>query len=501
MPRYASSRTPPTTPKANTHSSTPAWSASSCPLSARRSSLEDRHRHHPRRRQPRRSPPVDTARGEAAYTLGDRRSDGAAPMSVLDDLPTRAPDARQAAWIQSACAAVHTGLLRRLIVGMVDIPNGTGPRLLLYAPIDTLTVGDPDEDVPWIGPQLRPDMLPAAIEDGNFILGLGASNPKGHGACLIAAVSAVAQAKLPLTGDVILGLGAGGMPTNRREVDRLRRYNAGQGNGCSFLLEQCDWPDYALISKPGWAVAWEELGLCWFQITVHGTFSSVGSSHRLPYTNPIVTAAAVIDAIEDWLPEYTARHTDGLVAPQGNIGSIEGGWPRMASVSPAACRLILDLRISPRTNPAQARSEFAEFMRELRATHPGLDLDWEMVLSIPGTSTPTESWIVGAAIDAWEQEMGTPHQPITHNSGATDANILRGRGIPTARIGMDRIGSDAPLPLDFPSGMNVVDLREMTRLTRHLVRVIVNTCTRTTGTTTPRTNPAVMADRQKEANV
>jgi hypothetical protein len=97
--------------------------------------------------------------------------------------------------------------------------------------------------------------------------------------------------------------------------------------------------------------------------------------------------------------------------------------------------------------------------------------------------------------------MGTRHQPITHNSGATDANILRGRGMPTARVGMDRIGSDAPLPLDFPSGMDVVDVREMTRLTRHLVRVVINTCTRTTGPAKPRTNPAVMADRQKEANV
>jgi hypothetical protein len=33
-------------------------------------------------------------------------------------------------------------------------------------------------------------------------------------------------------------------------------------------------------------VAWEEVGLCWFKVTVHGTFNYVGSRHRLPTTRP-----------------------------------------------------------------------------------------------------------------------------------------------------------------------------------------------------------------------
>ena len=43
---------------------------------------------------------------------------------------------------------------------------------------------------------------------------------------------------------------------------------------------------------------------------------------------------------------------------------------------------------------------------------------------------------------------------------------------------MDRIGPDAPIPLDFPAGMNVVDIREALRLSRHLVHTAVALCTR-----------------------
>ena len=61
--------------------------------------------------------------------------------------------------------------------------TGRGEDLMLYAPIDTLTTGQPELDLPWIGDQLRPDMLPEARDEGPFVSGLGASNPKGHAAC------------------------------------------------------------------------------------------------------------------------------------------------------------------------------------------------------------------------------------------------------------------------------------------------------------------------------
>ncbi|MER5996391.1 peptidase dimerization domain-containing protein [Streptomyces viridosporus] len=433
--------------------------------------------------------------------------------------PTTRLTERQQAWAEAAWKLITPERLTELVVGMVDIPSptgeeaelarwltttldhagldahyqaiddrqgnavarlrgdGSGEDLLLYAPIDTLTVGDPEEDVPWVGPELRADLRPCAEVQGHHVLGLGASNPKGHGAAVVAAAEAIARARIPLRGDLVVGLGAGGMPTNGRTTRGLTRHNTGQGSGCSFLLEQGWWADHALIAKPGWAVSWEEVGLCWFEIRVRGTYTYVGSRHRMPYRNAIAHAATVIDALERWFPEYTARHTDGLVAPQGIVSSVEGGWPRMAAVTPALCRIMVDLRTSPRSTPADVRREFAAAVDAITAAHPEIELDWDMVLSIPGTRTPEDAPVVAAAKAAWEESTGRPHQPIVANSGATDANILRSRGLPTARIGMDRIGPDAPLPLDFPSGMNVVDIREAHRLTRTLVHTAIALCT------------------------
>jgi hypothetical protein len=66
------------------------------------------------------------------------------------------------------------------------------------------------------------------------------------------------------------------------------------------------------------------------------------------------------------------------------------------------------------------------------------------------------------------------HAPIVANSGATDANILRMRGVPTARVGMPKVPA-APDggPVDFTLGMNLVDLREMRRLVEVLARTVL----------------------------
>ena len=347
--------------------------------------------------------------------------------------------------------------------------SGEGPALLLYAPIDTVTVGDEAADIPWAGPELRPDMRTRATFRDGMVIGLGAQNPKGHGACVLAAVEAIAAAGIPLAGDILAGFGGGGMPTNARRADLPDAHGA----GCTRLVEALR-PEEAVIAKTGWAVSWEEVGLTWFQVDVAGTHTYVGSRHLLPYRNAVADAAHIITGLEAWFPDWTEANRDGLVAPQGVVGAVVGGWPNMPAFTTATCRFWVDLRLSPRTTGAEAAAAFGAEIERL-AGEIGAAADWSQLVTIPGTTTSPDAAIVQSAIACWEALEGRPHQPIVGLSGATDANILRAMGVPTARVGLPKVAPDK-LDIDFQLGMNAVDVDDMERLALLLVRIALDRC-------------------------
>ncbi len=356
----------------------------------------------------------------------------------------------------------------------------TSPDLLLYAPIDTLSSGDAAHDLPWAGEVMADHMWPQALVDGDVIRGLGAMNPKGHAACVLAAAEVLAAAAVPLTGDVLVAFGAGGMPANADPGSD--RQHIGQGVGASFLLEQGVWADQALIAKSHWAVSRQEVGLAWVDVTVHGLHSYVGARHRIDYRNPIGEAAGLVQRLEAWLRDtYPRDHTTGEVAPQGVVSAIDGGLPQVAATVPASCRLRLDLRLAPDQSPLSARREVAAVVEEW-ADKTGVRTDVELALAIPGSQTPADAPVVQACIAAWEREEGRDHTAPTGQSGATDANILRNRGIPTARIGLPKVQVDGG-ELDFAAGMNTVTADSMVRLTRVLVHTALILCSSTKETT------------------
>lgn len=352
---------------------------------------------------------------------------------------------------------------------------GDGADLLLYAPLDTAFSTSEEEECPWIGDRLPPEMTTNAyIRDGN-VVGMGAENPKGYAACVIAAAQAIKAAGVPMKGSLLVGLGAGGMPTNRRPSSQ--KFNAGQGAGCAFMLEQGVRGDFAIIAKPGWSVAWEEVGLCWFKVIVRGDLNYTGVRHVIKGRNPIVHAAKVIGLLEEWFSEYTEKNTSGLVAPQGSINAIQAGWTYKPAFVPAACHFFVDLRISPRVSPVEAKHQFGEAIERIVKANPDLSVEWEMILSIPGSFTDPNNWVIKSCIRAWEFVENQKHRPRTGTSGATDANILRAAGIPTARLGMPRrqSGNESQRSVFSMETTNIAGLKQLTKC---LVYAAVDTCTR-----------------------
>ena len=352
---------------------------------------------------------------------------------------------------------------------------GAGPSLLLYAPTDTFTAGDPAVDVPWAAPAMRADMLPRAQVYGDLIVGLAAGNPKGHAAAVMLVVEALADLGLGLPGDVVVGLGAGGMPSFVvPDAGAPGRLNTGHGVGATFLLERGFHTDRAVIAKPGWNVSHEEVGLVWIDVEIPGEHTYVGSRHRLPYRNPATLAAAVITHLEAWFEEYAAAHESGTMRPQGIVSSVMGGSERLAAATSALVRLRLDVRLTPdQTPPGVVREVRAQVERV--AAELGVEIRVRQVAAVPGTRTDPDHEIVRAAVRAWEAVAGERHEPIRQNSGATDANIIRLRGIPTARVGMPKV-TRAPDggPVDFTLGMNIVDVAEVRRLVEVLTRIVLD---------------------------
>lgn len=365
---------------------------------------------------------------------------------------------------------------------------GEGPDVLLYSPIDTLTAGAADEDVPWSVERLADHAVPLARRTADRVVGLGAHNPKGHAACVLAALEAVHAAGVPLAGRLLAGFGAGGMPTNARDASspllvggqgRTGRRNTGHGVGASYLLEQGVWADAAVIAKSGWAISWEEVGLAWIDVTVGGTHTYVGARHRLPYRNPIVDAGRVAAHLEGWFPKYAVAHASELTEPQGVVATAEAGTARTAAFVPAVARLRVDLRLAPGQSPLDARRELDAALDVLRHGDDPVDVRTELTLAIPGSRTDPEHWITRMAIAAWESVTGIDHEPLRATSGATDANILRNRGIPTVRVGLPKATDESGAELDFAAGMNTVEVAALELLTRHLVTVAVEAGTRT----------------------
>ena len=345
-------------------------------------------------------------------------------------------------------------------------------KLLLYAPIDTHI--EPDVDVPTVGRQLRRDMVPTAVVEGDLVWGLGASNPKCMVAGLTELVHAVKDAGVEFAGDLGVGFAGGGMPWSNS-----RRANFGMSSGVVHLLTHGQYPDFCVVLKPRPAVYPEEPGMCWFKVTVYGDFGYAGITRGTPgFRSAIVPAATVIQEIEEWLPQYTARNTSGFTLPEGWIAAVRAGDPDKPAFPTATTEIFIDVRINPRTPPGEVRHQFAEMIKGIESRHPDYELEWEMYGSVPGGATSADNWIIQSAQRGFEVEEGIPYTETPYQAGQTDGAMIRALGVPTARVGYAWPPATMPAGFDGLGGMGCASVSDVLKGVRTIAYSVVDTLSR-----------------------
>jgi len=354
--------------------------------------------------------------------------------------------------------------------------GATGARLMLYAPLDTHLDADPETDVPWVGSALRPDMVPRASVEGDFIIGLGASNPKSMVATLTEVATALYESGIPLIGALQPAFAGGGM-----SVNSPRRRHYGLGDGVYHLISRGVGPDFAIIMKPIWAVYSEEPGLCWFRISVRGTLAYAGSPRTVAGDrSSILPAAVLIPEIDQWIREYTARNVANTLSPEGKITALRAGWLDRFAYSSATTEIYVDVRCTPAMTLGEVNAQFSAGMETIRRRHPEVEFDWEMIAALPGGATDPDNWIIQSCRRGWECVEARPHGDPPRMGGRTDGSLIRRLGIPTARIGFPWPAANTPEPYtQGMGGMGVACLPDLVTCAKAIMYAVIDTLSRT----------------------
>ena len=356
--------------------------------------------------------------------------------------------------------------------------TGEGPSLMLYAPIDTHIEADPNVDIPWVGPELRADMLPHSYIEGDTVFGLGASNPKSMLCTLTEAVTCIVEAGIELKGDLIVATCGGGMPWFVPERD-----NYGISSGVMHMLSHGIAPDFGIIFKPWDEVYYEHPGMAWFKVTTWGTMGYAGIPRGVPgFRSSIVPAAKVIFDLEQWLSEYPDKHESAQIRGEGWISAVRSGWPEKPAFPSAATEIYLDVRTTPDQTNADIEAEFSAVMKDIVARHDDVDAEWEMYVSCRASRTSPDHWIVQSATRGWEERHGKPYPGAPKMAGQTDAATICQLGIPLVRTGYPWVGDDVDFPPEFTEGlggMGVIKIADLVGPCQSIIYSIIDCCTRT----------------------
>lgn len=313
--------------------------------------------------------------------------------------------------------------------------TGGGATLMYCGHLDTAFGGDED-GIRDLGPGYQPKSF---VED-EWIFGMGAYNMKSGLASAVAAVEALAKARVRLKGDVMLAGVVG--ETSHAQVGRFqgRRYR-GCGIGARFMVTNGIAADMAIIPEPTTSrISVVSGGYVYAQITTRGnpgaTYRRGGISIKvMPAVDAVEKMFPVIAAIKDWAPKYVAAtRYKGEEATNVSIIAIDGGLPFRPTKLAPICKVYVEVDTMPGQRHADVIAELKHLLEEVRARDPEVVTELEIIQTALGAEVSPEEPVVRSLQVAHQQVHGAAAE-VTWDGWHADTAALTRAGIPAVCYG------------------------------------------------------------------
>jgi acetylornithine deacetylase len=306
--------------------------------------------------------------------------------------------------------------------------TGGGKTLMFNGHMDTSYSGRES----WLtGRGFRPE----ARVEGDHLYGLGISNMKGALACYVEAVRALQAEGVRLKGDVLIAAVVGEIEKTQWGAEFRGKEYRGYATGSRHLVTHGGVADMCVLGEPTeQRIVLGHYGSIWLRLSTHGPFVHTAFSGGRSEENSIVRMRDVLDAVLEWIPDWQARTSYGGKPGVVNVGSVRGGFPWRVSRTPERTDLFLDVRVPPTMPMAEARTAFADWVRELQERFPDYGLDWEIYVSAPGAEIPEGHELVRAIDESHTEVFGAAPDRDTVR-WFSDASVLTRYGIATVNYG------------------------------------------------------------------
>src|SRR5512132_1102922 len=184
--------------------------------------------------------------------------------------------------------------------------TGGGKTLMFNGHMDTSYSGRE----PWLAGHRG--FRPEARVEGDHLFGLGISNMKGALACYVEAVRALQSGGSRLKGDVLIAAVVGEIEkTQWGEEFRGKEYR-GYAAGSRHLVTHGGVADMCLLGEPTeLKLVLGHYGAMWVRLSTRGPFVHTAFSGGRSEENSILRMRAVLDAVQEWIPEWQALTSYG----------------------------------------------------------------------------------------------------------------------------------------------------------------------------------------------